>query len=196
MNRKERAAAIRHAIFMSGAKLVSASGYAQASIAKIAEGANVAMGTFYIYFPSQQDFFDQLLLYVGEETLGYFRERISGVATVEELETKGFRAFVDYMKENPGFLRLLDEAEVYAPEAFRIHMDARAKAYMESLKRTPGIGGAKGFDDDELEVVVNILLSARSRLYTAFQPEDGGEFPEHVIQAYVRFALNGLRGGL
>ena len=60
------------------AKVVGAEGYAHASVAKVTALAEIAQGTFYNYFASQQDLFDQLLPELGTELLDFIRTRIAG----------------------------------------------------------------------------------------------------------------------
>ena len=51
--------------------VVGEQGYAGASIALITQRAGLAQGTFYLYFDSREDLFDQLLPEVGQELLDF-----------------------------------------------------------------------------------------------------------------------------
>ena len=54
LRRAEKAIENRRAFLRAGAKVVAKYGYAEASIARIAEEAGLAQGTFYLYFPTRQ----------------------------------------------------------------------------------------------------------------------------------------------
>jgi len=66
----------RDSLLNAGCTVVAAEGYAAASIAKIADLAGVAHGTFYNYFDDCQTLFDELLPYEGLR----MRERIEEIA--------------------------------------------------------------------------------------------------------------------
>ena len=67
LRRPEKADANRKGLFQAAAYVVGKHGYANASIGRITERCGLAQGTFYLYFDSRQDLFDQLLPAVGEE---------------------------------------------------------------------------------------------------------------------------------
>jgi AcrR family transcriptional regulator len=116
--RIEKVEATRQSLFDAALKVVGESGYAGSSIAKIAARANVAQGTFYSYFVSQQDVFDQLLPYLGDRLLNEIREKLKGCKDPYEREAIGFQAYFDFLSENPEFERILSEAAVFTPHGF------------------------------------------------------------------------------
>src|SRR5262245_18016791 len=79
MRRAEKLQETRRRLIDAAAKVVGAEGYANASVAKITALAEVAQGTFYNYFASQQDLFDQLLPELGGQLLDVIRERVTGI---------------------------------------------------------------------------------------------------------------------
>jgi AcrR family transcriptional regulator len=56
---------VRRALLQAAAEVVGEVGYADASISSITQRCGIAQGTFYNYFKSRQDLFDQLLPDVG-----------------------------------------------------------------------------------------------------------------------------------
>ena len=195
MPRAERSDAIRKALFHAAEQVVAELGYADASVARIAQAAGVAQGTFYLYFESRQDLFDRLLPHVGDAAIAYIRERVQGGKDIFEVEERGFRAFFEYLHENPGFFRILNEAEVYAPVAFERHMRERSASYVEVLRRARDKGDFTGFNDDELEVIVAILAAARARIYERFITDPRNpELPGWVADTYMRMIRYGLAG--
>ncbi|WP_164076086.1 TetR/AcrR family transcriptional regulator, partial [Stenotrophomonas maltophilia] len=70
-------------------------GYAEASIARIMERAGLGHGTFYAYFDSRAELFDQLLPMKGSEVLDFLHDRVKGAANFVEMETKGFLGFLE-----------------------------------------------------------------------------------------------------
>lgn len=194
--RQENAEAKYSALLHAAARVVGEHGYIGASISRITAEANVAQGTFYSYFENRQDLFDQLLPKMGVEMLEFIKARTRGVDDAIERERKGFLAFFDFIVQNPDFLRVLNEAEQLAPAGHKAHFDLVSQNYLAALKRDWEHDEYPGFDAAELEVIVYILLAARS--YLALRYARDGEkivpIPGWVTDAYIKFVMYGLCG--
>lgn len=195
LSRAERSVQAREDIFRAAAKVVGERGYADASIARITEAAGIAQGTFYLYFKSRQDLFDELLPHVGEDMLAYIGARVHAVRDVHDMEEKALRAFFSFLAENPGFFRILNEAEVAAPVAHRKHFELLTAHYVESLERAVKAGQIEHFKRSELETLAYMFMASRSYLYLRYvkgQPE-GATLPETVVRTYLKLLRGGLR---
>jgi len=165
-------------------------GYAEASVARITELAGVAQGTFYNHFASRQALLDSLLPRLGKEMAHYIQARTEAIRPESAREVARFRTFFDYLKENPGFLRILNEAEFAAPEAYRQHIENMAAPFQRILQRARGRDEVGQFSDAELEVVVQILMGARSYLSQRYASDEPVE--DHVFSAYAKLLEHGL----
>src|SRR5262245_34071175 len=119
--RAEKSEEARKALFHAAAEIVGEHGYGSASISRITQRAKLAQGTFYNYFASRQAIFDELLPALGEEMLAHIRARVIEGSTFLDREERAFRAFFEFLAQVPQFLRILNEAEIAAPRAFRKH---------------------------------------------------------------------------
>jgi AcrR family transcriptional regulator len=193
LTRNERAAILRDNILKSAAQVVGDLGYAEASIAKITEIAGVAHGTFYLYFETRQDLFDQLLPHVGETMLKFLGEQVRGSKNFLEVEERGVRAFFQFLDYNPGFYRLLNEAEFVAPKARRAHFSNLADHYCRSLRRSVANGDLASFDDQELISLAFSLMGARSYIYLSYSSYNriDGSF-EDAVSTYMKIVRHGL----
>jgi len=189
MTRAERNEDVKRRLFDAARHIVGELGYAEASVARITEMAGVAQGTFYNHFANRQALLDSLLPTIGQEMAHFIQERSETVRPESEREVARFRAFFDYLGENAGFLRILNEAEFAAPEAYRQHMDNMAAPFQRILGRARDRGEVQDYADPELEVIVHILMGARSYLS---QHYGSGPLDEPIFSAYARL----LRGGL
>jgi AcrR family transcriptional regulator len=193
--RAEKAIENRNALLRAAAKVVGEVGYQEASIARITREAGLAHGTFYLYFDTRQDMLDAVLPFVGEELSLFIRQRVSGARDGLEVEERSFRAAFEYLGRNPGFYRMLNEAEFAAPAGFEKHFSSTADRYLKSLERSKNNGELTEYSPRELEVLVYMLMAVRFYLYLRFVKRDGGDdgrLPEWVVQTYLKF----LRGGL
>lgn len=192
LSRAERNEDVKRRLFDAACQIVGQVGYAEASVARITDLAGVAQGTFYNHFPNRQALLDSLLPSLGTEMAHYIQERTEAIRPEAVREIARFRAFFDYLGENPGFLRVLNEAEFVAPEAYRQHMENMAAPFQRILGRARERGELRPYSDAELEVIVHILMGARSYLS---QHYGAGQLDEHVFSAYARLLQGGLFSG-
>jgi AcrR family transcriptional regulator len=194
LNRVERNAWTKQKIFEAATKVVGKYGYAEASVARITEQAGVAQGTFYNHFVNRQELLDQLLPKIGLDMVRFIRDRTStGHAARQEIER--FAAFFDFIREVPEFLRILNEAEFFAPAGYAKHLDNVASAYVRILQRAREAGSIVDYSDEEFEAVVHMLMGARGYLSLRYSyAEDGGvvDVPGHVRTAYEKLITRGL----
>ncbi len=190
LTRDEKAQLTYRNLMDAAADIVGEMGYAATSIAKVTEAAGVAHGTFYNYFKDRQGLFDVLLPYVGQKMTDQITTDLTHVGTGIEREIARFRAYCTYLKANPGFYRVLYEAEVFAPVAHEAHIKRLSDGYHRALKRAMEAGDLRRMSDAELAAVVSILLGARA--YIAMQYKDSGDIPETAVQGYANLMRYGL----
>lgn len=193
LRRNEKHIVTKRRLFQAAIKVVGIYGYAGASVARITAEAGVAQGTFYLHFENRQVLLDQLLPAVGQEVAEVVRERASEDLSAEQCEVERCRAFFEVLKEVPEFFRILNEAEMFAPEAYTKHIDGIVAGYIRALKRGFDPNDPDGYTDDELEVVVHVLLGARACLGKRYaKPGDNETVPEYVMSAYSKLMRRGL----
>lgn len=193
LSRVERSAWTKQKIFDAATKIVGKYGYAEASVARITEEAGVAQGTFYNHFESRQELLDQLLPKIGIDMVHFIRARtVSAEAAKQEIER--FSAFFDFIREVPEFLRILNEAEFFAPIGYQKHFDNISSAYVRILQRARAAGATNTFSDEEFEAIVQVLMGARGYLSRRYSYSEQGvtAVPDYVITAYQKLVTRGL----
>lgn len=161
---------------------------------RIAAAAGVAEGSLYLYFESRQNLMDELLPFVGKKMQEYIKRKIVSSSDIYEMEDKGIRAFFDFVDENEGFFRILNEAETASPVAHEEHYKMLGESYKKSLKRGILDGSIKNFEEDELEAIAYILMAARSYLHLRyFRNKSADEYSlDKVISIYNKILRHGL----
>jgi len=193
LRRSEKHVVTKKRLFSAAIKVVGKYGYAGASVARITAEAGVAQGTFYLHFENRQALLDQLLPVVGQAVVEAVRERDRPDLSEEEREIERCRAFFDVLLEVPEFFRIQNEAELFAPEAYKQHMDGVVAGYVRALKRGFDQRNPEAYSDDELEALVHIILGARACLGKRYgHSEDGLGAPDHVFSAYSKLMRHGL----
>jgi len=195
-SRLEKSELLRHALLQAAAAVVGEVGYANASIALITARVGVAQGTFYNYFESRQDILDKLLPTLGEEMLAHIKQCASGGTNYTEIEERIFRGFFSFLGKAPHFFRILNEAESFAPAGHKQHFENVSKKYLHLFHRSKLEGSFPNYSEKELEVVVFILLAARSYLALRYLGRTGRKstLPEWVAETYMKFVRYGLEG--
>jgi AcrR family transcriptional regulator len=193
LSRVQRNAWTKRRIFDAATKIVGKYGYAEASVARITEEAGVAQGTFYNHFQNRQELLDQLLPMIGMEMVRFIRERTrADRAGMQEIDR--FRAFFDFIREVPEFLRILNEAEFFAPIGYQKHLDNVSTAYVRILKRARDAGDVDDFSDEEFEAIVHMFMGARGYLSRRYSYAEDAVIavPDHVVSAYEKLITRGL----
>jgi len=194
-SRAERSEEVRKSVFAAAAVVIGERGYAEASISRIADLAGIALGSFYVHFESRQALFDELLHKLRQDMLAQMHRAVSGASDFYDVEERGIRAMFDYLDQEPGFGRILHEAEFVAPLAHQQHYRELCERYVESLRRAMKAGVIKCFSEGELEALASMLIHARSGLaYMVRQKTSQGQAVdrEACIRTYMQMVRKGV----
>ncbi len=130
----------RRALLLAAENVFGAVGYHDASIVKITEEAGVAQGTFYLYFASKQQIFDEVVADLNQRVRHAMSEAARGATTRFEAERLGFAGFFKFTAEHPALYRVIRQAEFVSPEALRRHYETIIDHYIPSLEEAMAKG--------------------------------------------------------
>lgn len=166
------------------AKLLEASesvfgelGYVDASIVKITEAAGVGQGTFYLYFASKQEIFDELIRDLNRRVRHAMKEASSLGETRLEAELLGFGAYFRFTAEHPALYRIIRQAEFVSPQMLEYHYEKLAEGYVEGLRESMARGEVGDIDP---EVTAWALMAAGEMLGMRYILWGDGSVPPHV----------------
>jgi AcrR family transcriptional regulator len=145
-----RGAATRARLLEAAEHVFAELGYHEASIVKITEAAGVAQGTFYLYFSSKQQIFDELVQDLNRRVRHAMAEGAATGKTRAESEVLGFRAFFEFTAEHPALYRIIRQAEFVSPRSLRAHYDAIAEGYVVGLRSAMRRGEIANADPEVL----------------------------------------------
>jgi AcrR family transcriptional regulator len=152
-------------------------GYVDASIVKITEAAGVGQGTFYLYFSSKKEVFDELVRDLNRRIRHALKEASSRGETRVEAELLGFAAYFRFAAEHPALYRIIRQAEFVSPEMLRYHYEKLTEGYMEGLREAMDRGELGDIDP---EVTAYALGGVGELLGMRYVLWGDGEIPEHV----------------
>ena len=115
-------------------------GYHDASIVKLTEAAGVGQGTFYLYFASKKDIFDELVVDLNHRVRQAMTEGASQGTTRAEMERLGFAAFFRFTAEHPALYRIIRQAEFVSPETLVLHYERLTRPYAVGLEQAMEAG--------------------------------------------------------
>ncbi len=140
----------RRRLLDSAEAIFAAIGFHDASIVKITEAAGVAQGTFYLYFPSKQEIFDEVVADLNHRVRQAMAEAAAGAPDRLEAERRGFAAFFRFTAEHPALYQVMRQAEFVSPKAYRQHYDRIVEGYLPSLRAAMQSGEIAPVDPEVL----------------------------------------------
>jgi AcrR family transcriptional regulator len=125
-------------------------GYHDASVVKITEAAGVGQGTFYLYFSTKQEVFDELVRDLNRRVRHAMKEASSQGKTRLEQELLGFQAYFRFTAKHPALYRIIRQAEFVSPEMLRYHYDRLSEGYVAGLREASARGEVRSSDPEVL----------------------------------------------
>jgi len=158
-------------------------GYSDASIVKITEAAGVAQGTFYLYFSSKKEIFDELVRDLNRRIRHAMTESAEKGETRLEQEILGFRGYFDFTAKHPGLYRIIRQSAFVSPDVFKWHYDRVSERYVAALR--------EAVDRHELvpidpEVAAWSLMAVGETIGLRWIVWGEGEVPDRVVAELAR----------
>ena len=125
-------------------------GYHDASIVKITEAAGCGQGTFYLYFASKKEIFDELVLDLNTRVRHAMSEAAEKGTTRAERELLGFAGFFRFTAEHPALYRIIRQAEFVSPETLHLHYERLMRPYAAGLEQAMADGEIAAGDAEVL----------------------------------------------
>ena len=187
----KRGSATRRRLLDAAERCFAELGYHDASVVKITEAAGVAQGTFYLYFASKKDIFDELVRDLNRRVRRAMKEASSQGRTRLEAELLGFRAYFRFTAEHTALYRIIRQAEFVSPEMLRYHYEKLAEGYVAGLREAMARGEAGEIDP---EVVAWALMGAGELLGMRWILWEGQAAPPPRVLADLERIVAGALG--
>ena len=105
--RERTKAANREAILAAARRVFIDLGYGAASVRDIVRRTDLATGTFYNYFPDKESVLRALVDEIAVEARARVRAARTAATTVEGFMADGFRAYFEFLVEDPDTVALM-----------------------------------------------------------------------------------------
>ena len=173
----------RQRLLDAAEQVFGALGYHDASIVKITEAAGVGQGTFYLYFATKKDVFDELVRDLNHRVRRAMSEASAKGKTRLEAELLGFGAYFRFTAEHPALYRIIRQAEFVSPEMLQFHYEKLGGGYTEALREAKASGEVGEIDP---EVSAWALMAAGEMLGMRYILWGDGAVPKRVERELAR----------
>jgi AcrR family transcriptional regulator len=123
-------------------------GYHDARISEITRQAGVALGTFYLYFPSKEELFRAMLAGINHDLRRTLSEGTQELRTRAEMEAEGLRLFFHFLRRHRKLYRIVKQAEGIDPALYREYYRRIARGYQRGLAEAMKRGELKRVDPE------------------------------------------------
>jgi AcrR family transcriptional regulator len=131
-------------------------GYEKTTVADIAREANVAHGTFYLYFDNKHDVFLALVATMGEHTADHARSLWREEPSTVDAIWLSIRDFLVNAEENRDLWRLLEEISAADRSVAELRSDLRS-LFVSRIRRGLEVQGYPAGVDLDLTIVAELL---------------------------------------
>jgi AcrR family transcriptional regulator len=180
----------RQKLLEAAERIFAELGFHDASIVKITEAAGVGQGTFYLYFGSKKQVFDELVLDLNARVRHAMTEAAAGGETRAQSELLGFGAFFRFTAEHPALYRIIRQAEFVSPESLQLHYERLTDGYVAGLRQAMEAGEVAQGDPEVLAwslMGIGELVGMRWILWNG-----ATEMPDRVFDELARILVRAL----
>jgi AcrR family transcriptional regulator len=124
----------REKLLDTGMRLIGQRGYYAIGVADIVRENNLAVGTFYTYFESKEEFFSIIIEKISQRTRHFLSDRARTHHSRLEREIYGVWHFLSYFHRHVDYYAIVREAEFVAKPWVRKYYDAFESGYMHNLE--------------------------------------------------------------
>src|SRR6266545_6322159 len=167
-------------------------GFHNAGIVEITQQAEVALGTFYLYFPDKKAIFDDLVRTLNARLRRTITERVRDLDDRLEQEVVGFETFFEFVRQHRNLYRVIVQAETVDEDLYRWHYRTLADGYVRGLRQAQAKGQVR--DDLDAETLAYSLMGMAESLGSRFVLWDGKRPPLATRRTIRAFLESGLRG--
>jgi AcrR family transcriptional regulator len=161
----------RQKILDAAEREIGQKGFAEASISTITAEADVAQGTFYLYFRSKEDVLRELVLRMGRRLRRHLTLAIAEAPSRLEAERRGLLAFLEFARANPNLYRVVEESQFVDPSLYRRYYEEFARNYRAALVAAEDAGEIRAGDADVRAWTLMGLAVMLGHRYGLWEPD-------------------------
>lgn len=186
-----RSAQTRERILAATLRVAGEVGLKATSVARIAEAAGVGPGNLYYHFPSRNDLLEKAASWVFEQLLRGIARATEGVEGYFAREEASFRAYLAFVRRNPGYIRLAEERRFHFQEQYDAGVEVLLDALRGELRAAVERDDVRAIDAEEIDRLAHLLLGARYYV-DLLAEKQGGASDDALVATYMHLVESGL----
>ena len=178
-------------LLSAAAQVIYEKGYHDASINDITRLADVASGTFYVYFDSKYDLYKFLLLQCSHMIRKHLNQATKDCKTRREVEEVGLREWLKFVHQNQYMYHIIWESLYVDKQLFEDYYVNFCKAYIRGIDAAKAEGEIN--TDIDSEVLAYTLMGASNFLglnWGLFKERPGDI--DRVVESFMRIIGGGI----
>ncbi len=164
-------------------------GFERASITDITRAAEVAQGTFYVYFESKRMIFTELVESLGAALRHQLARAAQTASDRAQRDRAAFSAFLAYVASHPHLYRIVRQAEFVDESLYRSYYRRLADGYIETLRPDLRSGAMVSVD---LEALAFAMMGIFDFLGMRWALWEGRMPPKEALDDVFAFIGRGL----
>ena len=189
--RTDRGEQTRRRLIEAAEDVFAGHGYHEASIVKITERAGVAQGTFYLYFRTKAEIFEELVDDLNRRVRRAMTDATEGASNRLDAERLGLLGFLEFTARHPGVYRIMRQAELVSPAAYRRHYERIASSYVAGLSEAMDRHEIASADPEVLAWLL-MAVGEMAGLRWILWRDRSEQVPSEVVDEIVGFIGRGL----
>ena len=173
----------------------SEAGFHKTSVARIAARAGVAVGNLNYHFGSRRELLREIMASLVSELLHRLHAaKLDDAENYFEMERRGLLVYLQYLRENPAYVRLADEVKLHDPKLYQDAVNAWVAAFVSRINSAVTAGEIRPMEHHEIAALGHFLLGSRHFIEQMMDPGDGHPYPgdEVVVDTYIGLIRHGL----
>ncbi|KLU59821.1 putative HTH-type transcriptional regulator YvdT [Peptococcaceae bacterium CEB3] len=185
----DRGEATRQKLLLAAEEVFGEKGFHGASIVEITLKAGVAQGTFYLYFPSKETIFEELVRELNHDLRREISVGVSGAKNRQEAEERGFQIFFAFIKEHRNLYRIVQEIQFVDEELYKWYYSKFAEGYIEGLEKAMAAGEYRYLDPETVAYAMIGVAEFLGMRWVLWQKED---IPPKALSAALELIMGGV----
>lgn len=185
----QKAVKTYNTIFASAKEEFSSKGYVNTTIHSIAKNAKVSVGCVYKYFDNKDELYQFIINNEQKAIRLALNDAIKNCSTREEKELAGLKAWLHYVRDNPGIYKLIWEALFINMEMFSLYYSTFSSSYSSALSKD-----IDQLTNDDFDTIAYMLIGISNFLGIKMLVDN--KMDDEVIDSMVETAIKVLRTGL
>jgi AcrR family transcriptional regulator len=192
----ERGQRTRQKLLDAAEQVFGREGYHQAGIVEITRRADVALGTFYLYFPDKHAVFADLVRTLNHRLRRDIQAAIATLDDRVEQEIAGFEAFFRFVRRHRNLYQVIRQAESVDGSLSRWHYETLARGYVRGLRRAQADGQiAADLDPEALAYALMGIAEAWGMRWVQWEKRAPAAAARRSLRLLIERALRPPRGG-